>query len=99
MSFVNNGSRSILIESENDRAVLTCNATGHPEPKFTWVPLPPRHRTRIENFVGLFDSVSGLKFYGSNLIVYPLLREDEGDYICTTSNISRAFSLSVNCKF
>ena len=90
-----------VTEDEGTATVmLTCTATGVPQPSFTWSPSTGA-RISIVNGAAVADS-DGLVSVNSTLTISSLVREDAGTYNCTASNTAtlatRKFTLAVNCK-
>ena len=83
-----------VTETERNNVTLTCNATGNPEPQFSWY--------KVKNTV---KSSNRIKFSANNslLTITDVNRKDSGGYLCVAHNLlgndtSIIVILDVQCK-
>ena len=83
-----------VTETERYNVTLTCNATGNPEPQFSWY--------KVKNTV---KSSNRIKFSANNslLTITDVNRKDSGGYLCVAHNqlgndTSIIVILDVQCK-
>ena len=80
--------------TERNNVTLTCNATGNPEPQFSWY--------KVENTVKRNNRIN-VSAENSHLTITDVNREDSGGYLCVAHNkvgndTSIIVILDVQCK-
>ena len=80
--------------TERNNVTLTCNATGNPEPQFSWY--------KVENTVKRNNRIN-VSAENSHLTITDVNREDSGEYLCVAHNeigndTSIIVLLDVQCK-
>ena len=66
-----------ITEAERDNVTLTCNATGNPEPQFSWF----KERDLVESNNRIYFSANN-----SLLTITDVNRNDSGGYLCVAHN-------------
>ena len=85
-----------MTTAEGRNATFSCNASGNPEPSFSW-------KTN-DGFVVVPGSRIRLSLDKKQLIINNVSRSDSAQYRCVASNsignaVSNAASLDVQCKY
>ena len=105
MAFIFPTADTAVNKEEESTLNLTCVATGTPAPSITWSPGAGGKRTVAPGIVT--EDREGLNTIESMLTISNLHRADAGNYACSashsvmtraTKNITRVFSVTVNCK-
>ena len=83
-----------ITEAERNNVTLTCNATGNPEPQFSWF--------KVENTVKRNNRIN-MSAKTSHLTITDVNRHDSGGYLCVAHNevgndTSIIVILDVQCK-
>ena len=83
-----------VTEAERNNVTLTCNATGNPEPQFSWF--------KVENTVKSNNRIN-MSAKTSHLTITDVNRHDSGGYLCVAHNevgndTSIIVILDVQCK-